>query len=342
MQALVFEAPGKPLAWRQVPRPRPRPGEVLVRPRGNGLCATDLKIIDGHVSSLRLPAILGHEFSGEVVESGEGVTDVQPGMHVVAHANIGCQRCIHCRRGTENYCASMRRLGFELDGGFAEYVAIPAKNALPIRSDVSFSESAFLSGSVATPLHGLRSKARVQLGEAVVILGLGGLGIHAAQLAKAMGARVIVVGRDDSKLAVASQYGADATINSSRDDVVASVRDLTAGAGADVVVETAGGSSVSQVLEQALNCLARAGRLLVLGYGYGQLLTVDTATLIYGQWQLIGSRASTQQDLADVIKLVEGGVIKPVVEAAYPIHEFETALTQLRGSSPVGRIVLLS
>ena len=342
MRALTLERYGSPFAWRSLPVPMIGSEEVLVKVRANGLCGTDLKIVAGQVGSVTLPAVIGHELSGEVAEVGKTVTHLAPGDHVVVHIYIGCQICKHCRLGLENQCPRMRRLGFELPGGFGEYVAAPARNVLRVDPSIPLDQVAILSGSIATVFHGLRAKGRIALGEDVLVIGVGGLGIHAVQLAKALGARVLAADISDARLDGAIAHGAAAVINSAREDLASRVRELTNGTGADVVVEIVGGEAITGVLAQSFTCLASGGRLVVLGYAYGKPLTVDSAELVYGQWQVLGTRASTKQDLADVISLVEAGTIKPVVARTFPLAAAAEAFESLRTEPPLGRIVLTS
>lgn len=341
MRALAVERFKGPFVWKELPAPSPERGQVLVRVRANGLCGTDLKILDGQVPTVPLPAVIGHELSGEVAEVGPAVEGLSPGDHVVVHIYVGCQACSHCRSGLENQCVRLRRLGFELPGGFQEYVVAPARNVFKVSPAVPMEEVAILSGSVATVLHGLRAKAGIGLGDVVLVVGIGGLGIHAVQLSKALGARVIAVDIAGERLAGATAAGAAEVIDGGREDVAARVRELTGGLGADVAVEIVGGGAVPGVLQQCLSALGSGGRLLVMGYGYGQPLTVDTADLVNGQWRLLGTRASAKQDLADVVSLVESGVVRPVVARTFPMESAAAAFDSLRGDPPLGRIVLV-
>ena len=195
---------------------------------------------------------------------------------------------------------------------------------------------------MASVYHALTHRARVQPGETVVIIGIGGLGIHAMQMAGLMGARVIAADVVPDKLQGAEQFNPDVIVNSRAESLPERVKELTNGLGADVVVEGVGGEAVAAVLPDGLACLKLGGRLVILGYNYGIPLAVDTADLIYGQWSILGTRASNLQDVVDVVKLVEQGRLKPVVSETYPLQEVEQALTKLRESPPMGRIVLQS
>ena len=340
MYAMVLEQFGHPLRWREMPEPVIGDGEVLLRVRANGLCATDLKIAEGLVPTVSLPHIPGHEVAGEVIAVGAAVPGLQPGDHITVYPTESCGFCDYCRRGRENCCSTAPRTGFELNGGFAEYMRVAGRNAVKIAPSVPWAAAAIIPDALASVYHALTARARVQAGETVLIVGIGGLGIHAIQIALLLGARVIAADVDGDKLNGAAEFGPAALINSRQQDLPQQVRELTDGWGADVVVETVGGNAVAAVLPESIASLRLGGRLAVLGYNYGIPLAVDTADLIYGQWSILGSRASPLQDVVEVARLVEQGRIKPFVSEQYPLRQAEQALARLRENPPLGRIVL--
>ena len=342
MKAMVLEQFHAPLRWQEAPEPKIGSRDVLIKVVANGLCATDLKIADGLVPTVPLPHIPGHEAAGEVVEVGVDVPGLQPGDHVTVYPTEGCGFCDYCRRGLENYCVAAPRTGFEINGGFSQYMRVSGRNAVKVSPEVPWEDAAIIPDAIASVYHALTQKARVQAGETVVIIGIGGLGIHAMQLARIMGARVIAADVVPDKLRGAEQFGPDGIVNSREEDLPQRVKELTGGLGADVVVEGVGGAAVAAVLPDSLACLKLGGRLVVMGYNYGIPLAVDTADLVYGQWSILGTRASSLQDVVDVVKLVEQGRLKPVVSERFPLEEVEAALARLRESPPLGRIVLES
>ena len=342
MKAMVLEQYNAPLKWMEVDEPQVGPQDVVIRVVANGLCATDLKISGGLVPTVTLPHIPGHEAAGEVVEVGAGVPGLQPGDHVTVYPTEGCGYCDYCRKGLENYCVTAPRTGFEINGGFAEYMRVSGRNAVKISREVSWEQAAIIPDAIASVYHALTQRAKIQPDETVVVIGIGGLGIHAMQMAKLMGARVVVADVVPDKLLGAEQFNPDAIVNSRTEDLPERVKELTGGLGADVVVEGVGGEAVAAVLPDSLACLKLGGRLVVLGYNYGIPLAVDTADLIYGQWSILGTRASNLQDVVDVVKLVERGLLKPVVTETFPLQDVEQALARLRESPPLGRIVLQS
>ena len=299
MKAMVLEQFHAPLRWQEVPEPEIGPRDVLIKVVANGLCATDLKIADGLVPTVPLPHIPGHEAAGEVVEVGVDVPGLQPGDHVTVYPTEGCGFCDYCRRGLENYCVAAPRTGFEINGGFSQYMRVSGRNAVKVSPEVPWEDVAIIPDAIASVYHALTQKARVQAGETVVIIGIGGLGIHAMQLARIMGARVIAADVVPDKLRGAEQFGPDVIVYSREEDLPQRVKELTGGLGAD--------AAVAAVLPDSLACLKLGGRLVVMGYNYGIPLAVDTADLVYGQWSILGTRASSRQDVVDVVKLVEQG-----------------------------------
>ncbi|MCZ6788437.1 MAG: alcohol dehydrogenase catalytic domain-containing protein [Chloroflexi bacterium] len=342
MKAMVLERFREPLVQQTLPEPDIDAQEVLVRVRANGVCATDLKMVDGLVPAVRLPHVLGHEVAGEVVEVGQDVEGLRPGDHVTVYPTHGCGFCDVCRTGYENLCEGAPRTGFEVYGGFAEYMRTRGRNAVKIDDAVPFDEAAILPDAVAAPYHGVVRRGKVRVGETVVVIGVGGLGIHAVQIARIMGARVIAADVVSEKLRAAEEFGAEVVAADEEKGLAARVKELTNGLGADVVVECVSGDIVLDVLQQSAACLRIGGRLVVLGYAYGQPLSLDSADLIYGQWSILASRASTLQDVVDVARLVERGMLKPAVSERFPLEQANEALTCLRESSPLGRIVLTS
>ena len=341
MKAMVLERFGEPMVLKEVPEPAIGPQDILLRVRASGLCATDLKVYDGLVKSVKLPLIAGHESAGEVAKIGAEVDGWHIGDHGVIYINIPCGNCYLCRKGRENYCTSgVRRIGFEEPGGFGEYCRVPARNLCKVSKSIPLKQASILSGTMATPLHGIRTQGRLQAGETAAIVGVGGLGIHAVQLAAVMGARVIAVDIAEEKLTAARKYGAEEAINPLNCDFAAEIRRLTGGEGADLVVEIVGGSAVPAVLEKCVEALRMTGRLLILGYHYGQHFRLDPQKMVYDGLEVMGSRSAIRQDLMDVISLVERGKVKPVIDECFPLEKANEAFAKLRNSTALGRMVL--
>jgi propanol-preferring alcohol dehydrogenase len=340
MKAMLLRDFGEPLAWEEVPEPRIGPHQALVQSQANGLCATDLKIVDGLVKSAKRPLRLGHESAGVVVEVGSEVESVRPGDRVVMVAKHTCGACRMCRAGHEEMCLrSPGRMGFELDGGFGELVAVSDRNLVKVGPHVSMEAASLMGGTLGSPLHAIRM-ARVELGETAVVFGLGGLGIHALQILRHLGASVIGVDVKPETLAKARELGALHTIDARQTDPVRAVRDLTGGVGADLALEIVGGSAVPGVIQQCIDLLRPGGRLVILGYHYDQAVPIDPAQLVYKWLQIIASHNHSVRDVADAASLVNDGRVRAVIARTAPMREANEALAELRNGDPVGRIVL--
>lgn len=341
MKAMVLEEFKKPMEWRDVPEPELGPQEVLVEVKANGLCATDLKVSDGLVPTVKLPLIPGHEAAGVVAKIGPEVTSLEPGDHVTINVQAGCRSCDACRMGLQNHCRNAPRTGFELNGGFADYMKAAEPNAVKIDASVPMDEASIIPGAVGCVYHSMMRRARVRASDTVLVVGIGGLGIHALQIGKIMGARVIAADIAPDKVESAKDFGAE-VINSAENDLVDTVKQMTGGEGVDVVVECAGGPRITEILRQCMDCVRTGGRLVVLGYTPGYDLAIESSMFIYSQVTIIGSRSSGVQDLVEAVRLVERGDLKPVVSGRYPLGEVNEALEVLRHSAPLGRIVAIS
>ncbi len=205
MKAWLLKGYNQPLEPIERNRPQPGPGEILLKVKACGLCYTDIKIIKGEIPPpiVTLPHVLGHEVAGEVVEIGQGVSGIAIGDLGVVYSYVTCHECPKCLTGRENICQNLRRVGFELDGGFSEYLSIPAYNFCPFSKNLQTQKMAILADAIGTPYHAITRLAQVKAGQDVLIVGAGGLGLHAVQIAKLCGARVMVVDMNPDALALA-------------------------------------------------------------------------------------------------------------------------------------------
>jgi len=194
LRAAIFEGSGKPLEIREVPTPKPGPGEALVRVAGCGMCHTDLHYLDHGVPTFKPPPlILGHEVAGTVAELGEGVSDRAEGDRVLIPAVLSCGRCRYCRQGRENLCERLVMLGNNIDGGYAEFVLVPASELVPLPDELPLERASVIADAVSTPYHAVKNRGRVQMGDAVAVVGCGGVGLNLVQCAAAAGGRVIAI-----------------------------------------------------------------------------------------------------------------------------------------------------
>ena len=266
MKALVKKAKGKgQIELLDYPVPEVKEGYVLLRIEAAGICGSDLKIYnDDH--PYYPPVVLGHEFSGEIVDVGPGVEGWKKGERVVSEVHgLVCGRCRYCLSGEKHVCPSKRALGWGIDGGFAEYVNVPSWLLHRIPEGVSFEEAALME-PLAIAVHGILERAKVEPEDLVVVLGCGPIGLLALQVAKAEGAsQVLVTGvNQDEKirLKMAEWLGADRAINVQKEDPVAVVREETRGIGADLVIELSGSPAA---ISQGLRMVRTHGRFLAIG-----------------------------------------------------------------------------
>ncbi|HYR00316.1 MAG TPA: zinc-binding dehydrogenase [Casimicrobiaceae bacterium] len=335
MRAVVIARYGGSLEAATRPVPRPAAGEVLVHVRASGLCSTDLHLLSGRQPLGELPRIVGHELAGDVVEPGNGVTDWAPGTRVTAAIDVTCGRCRHCLAGQTQRCRTMARIGFERDGGHADYVAVPAANLVALDAQIPYEAAAILPDAVACMYHSLVHQGGVGMGQRVVILGAGGLGIHGVQIARSAGAEVLATSRRPQRLALAERFGAVGA-DTARESLDAAVARFTGGDGADVVVDNVG---TRASVRDGLSVLRPGGKFLAVAY-QDETFEVPSMRLFKTEQQIIGCRGSTKQDLIDVVRLVRDGKVTPVLGASYPLERIGDAVARLEAGDLAGRIWL--
>jgi len=239
MKAACLEAIGRPLVIGDVPAPRIGPDEVLIETRTCGICRTDIHIQDGLAYVPQLPHVPGHEPAGLVHEVGAEVADIHVGQRVVPHLFLTCGQCAYCRNGRDAQCSRVRGIiGVTTGGGFAEYFKAPARNLLVLPEGVPFDVGGLTSCAVITAVHAYR-RARLQVGDAVLILGAGGIGQILIQILKYAGARVIVLTRSHDSLRIAQQLGADLCLTSN-DEAARRIVEYAEGEGVACVFECVG------------------------------------------------------------------------------------------------------
>ncbi len=303
MKAARLVEIGKPLQLHDIDRPVPDAGEVLVRVRAAGICHSDVHYRAGTSGVGSLPQTLGHEVAGVVEEVGPAVAGLRPGDRVCLHYLLTCGKCHFCRTGHEQFCAEGRMIGKHVDGGFAEFIAVPARNAVRLPADVSFEHGAVLMCSSSTSFHALR-KSRLQPGETVAVFGAGGLGMSAIQLARTMGAlQVYAVDINEAKLQLAESFGA-VGVNAREGDPVAAIRRLTDGRGVDVAIEVIG---LRQTMEQAVRCLAVLGRAALAGISDRPFEIDSYRDLLGREAEVIGCSDHTLRELEILVEYVRQG-----------------------------------
>jgi acryloyl-coenzyme A reductase len=338
MKALVIKEFGGPLILEDLPVPQPKPDEALVRVKACAVDQFDLTIRDGKFPTARTPIILGHEIAGVVEAVGANVDNVGPGDRVTSTLYLTCGRCRYCLIGRETICADFKGyIGIHTPGAYAEYTTIPAVNLVRLPESISFVDGSVIANAMGTPYHALTRRARVQPGEHVIVTGAGGgVGTHAIQLAKMMGAFVMAVDIGQEKLSLARELGADMVYDASMGDFSSVARAWTQDEGAEVVLELVG----TKTFESSLKSLARGGRMVIVGSHTGTTLSASPQAMIANEWDILGSRNVTKRELAEVVALVAAGRIKPVVTGTYPLEEAEALHQRLRKQEIIGRVVL--
>lgn len=357
MRAMAVTQYGAPLRLIDLPRPVAGPGQMLVRVLGCGVCRSDLKIADGTMpfsSRLRLPHVPGHEIAGEIVAfgpapEGTAATESAPeapggpalrvGDRVVVYNYWGCRTCAHCQAGEENLCERLRGwTGFTSPGGFQEYLVVPDDCALPLPPNVPAGHGGPLSCALGTAYHAVVTQGALRAGETVAILGAGGVGLHAVEVARAAGARALAVDLQPHRLDAARAAGAEDAFPAGA-QAAGAVREATGGRGADVVVDTVGHHGSVLV---AADLVRTGGRIVLVGYtgAAAEYPPLPSERVVLGQISVIGSRYVTRRELRRAFDLVARGLVRPIVAEEVPLERANDALAMVREDRVTGRVVV--
>ncbi len=330
MKAAVLESFGAPLRIARLPVPKPEAGEVLVRVRAVGLCGSDLKLLSGATPGTVLPLVPGHEVAGELVSA---VGAWPEGQRVACYPYEACGTCGWCRDGQEVLCPDARRIGRNRPGGLAEYAVMRRTSLVAFGAWTALADAAVAMDAVMTPWHALRHRASLQREESVLVIGAGGLGLHAVQVARAEGGRVAVVDPLASRREHALRLGAEKAADPADE---AGLREWL-GRGADVVLEASG---TSGGLELGLRLVRRGGRVAFCGYRPGLEVTVDSARLAMDELTLLGCRAGRYDDAVAALAAVEKREIQPVIGRRLSLEQVNEGVAMLREGDVVGRVVI--
>lgn len=330
MRAAVAEQPGQPVVLKDLPMPEPGPGEIVLNVKACGVCFTDLRIVDA-LGAPMMPLVPGHEPVGIVSAVGPGVTDIRVGDRVGAHALFTCGACAYCVSGEEEACVTgfAALAGLGRDGGYAEYMALPASHAVPLPEALDFTAAAPFLCAGLTTYAGLKNGS-MEPGKRVVILGIGGLGHLAIPIARALGAEVYAVTGTPAKAAEALALGAAVA-----GDAASVVSTLQAAGGAHLVLNTA--NSLEPV-GRILPAMAKQGAI-VLTAADGDTLPIPPGAFVGLQLRVVGSFYGSRQDLREVLDLAARHGIRPTIER-YPLDQVATAHSRLRQNLVRYRAVL--
>ena len=330
MKCVVFHEANR-LAVEERPVPEIGESDVLVKVHACGVCGTDIHILHGEYI-VRFPVIPGHEFSGEVVEVGRKVSNVQPGDRVTVDPNIVDQTCFFCRRGQVNLCENLTAVGVNFDGGFAEYCRVPSAQAYKVPEVVTLDEAA-MAEPLACCVHGM-DQADVTPGDVVVVLGAGSIGLLMVQLARIAGARQVMVSEpDERKRSLAAKLGSDVQIDPVSQDLREAVKERTR-LGADVVIESAGRVETAELAPK----LARRGGT-VLQFGVvspDQLARIPPYDVYYKELTIRGSFVNpfTHSRAVELLAAKQIDVM-PLITQRFPLDEAAKALETAQGKDAI-------
>jgi len=334
MKAAMYYKGETRLRIEDVPGPDPRAGEVLVRVAACGVCHTDLHYLDhGTPTFMEPPLILGHEISGTIEELGPGTTGWECGSRVIIPAVLTCGHCEACRTGRENICQSMTMLGNHINGGYAEFLTVPAKDLIPVPESLDLASASIIADALSTPFHAVVNRGQVKPGQVVAVFGCGGVGINVVQFAALSGASVVAVDLSDEKLEIAKQLGADLAFNANLERVDKAIRSATGGC--DVSFEVIGKPAI---MLQAMSVLKPGGRFVMVGYSANDL-QLPASRVMFRELDILGSLGCRPVDYHRIVELASQGKVSldALVSVKYPLEEINRAFDDLREGKPVIR-----
>jgi len=335
MKAVFLERQGGKIELRygDLPKPKPKKGEVLIKVKAAALNHLDLHLIEAKLN-IPLPHVSGSDVAGEIAEVN-GQSNLRVGQAVVVNPAIPCGKCDRCKKGLS--CEIVTIFGYKTPGGFAEYVTAPIGQVYPMPKNLSFVEAAAFPLTFLTAWHMLVGRANLQKGETVFIWGAsGGLGSAAIQIAKHLGAKVIAAAKDDNDAKKIKAIGADEVVIYARGDVVEEVKKLNDGTLVDVVFESVGAKTWARTLAM----LRPYGRVVIAGTTSGEMASQDLSDIYYYQQTILGSRMGTPEEFEQVLRLVGEGKLKPTVDKVFLLKDFQKAEEYLRESKQMGKVVI--
>lgn len=345
MKAVLFRQHGGPevLEYTDFPTPELKPGEALIRLHAAALNRMDVMVRNGWPGlKLEMPHINGADGAGEVVALGAPLPEaeglgVKVGDPVVINANLGCGKCEFCMAGKDNLCRDWHLLGETVRGTYAEFVSLPVRQLYRLPADFDFHRAAAAALVYQTAWHSIVNRGRLQTGETVLIVGAGG-GVNTAsvQIAKWLGAQVVVVGSSAKKLEMAESLGADILIDRSKnEDWSKAVFLATNKRGVDAVVD-----NVGTTFMQSLRALRKGGRLLTVGNSGGPKFEIDNRYMFAKHLSIVGSTMSPLSEFKEVMDLIVSGTLKPVIDRTYPLQDAASAQERLWNNENFGKITL--
>lgn len=331
-----------------LPDPKPRDSQVLVRIEASGVCHSDIHLWEGGYEGaagtflkvedrgVKFPITPGHEISGKIEAIGDAVSGFNVGDKVVVYPWIGEGSCPACRVAQENLCDTPKTIGIYRDGGYSELVLVPNFRYLVKIDNLDVNSSASLACSGLTAYNAVK-KATVGPGESIVIIGAGGLGLMSVQIARTTtNSRIVVVDVDDKRLSEAKKLGAHEVVNSSKGDPIEEIKNLTNALGAEAVIDFVNNNRTAPV---AINMLRKRGKLVMVGL-FGGALELSLPVIPLRGFTITGAYTGSFNDLVELVNLAKTGAMKSVVNRTYKLDDANQALEDLRAGKIVGRAVL--
>jgi propanol-preferring alcohol dehydrogenase len=341
MKAIRLIQPGRALELQEVKVPAAGARDVLVRVKAAGVCHSDAHYRAGKSVVRPLPLTLGHEVAGVIEKVGAEVAQFKTGDRVCLHYLTSCGECTYCQRGNEQFCTSGAMIGKYRDGGYAEFIVMPARSVVRLPDEIPFEQGAILMCSSATSLHAI-NKARLRAGESVAVFGVGGLGLSAIQLAKVFGAReVFAVDINPGKLALAERFGA-VPVNAGECEPVAEIGRLTGGRGVDVALELIG---LPLTMRQAVRSLGVQGRAALAGITDKTFEVAPYMEVLNKEAEIIGVSDHLAQELPQLLEWARSGALdlSQVITRTLPLEPkaVNEALDGLERFGGEARMVIL-
>ena len=338
MKAIIVESFGPPgvLKMRELPKPEPSAGEVLIQVRASGICHHDVMHRAGKLPGAKTGVVIGHETAGDVVGVGAGVSPDLIGTKVVVYQRSFCGHCRDCLRGRQDLCRSSSQPSVDTDGGNAEFVTVPRGSAIPVPPEMDYTTAALACCPIATGVRALMTVAKIEPGDRVLITGAsGGLGAHQLQLVHAFGGTSIAVTTSPAKVAFLKSLGADDVVVAEDGSFGANVWMKTGKRGVDIAIDNVGNQ-----LAETLRCVTHGGRAVVLGNILNVEAPVSPGLLIGRRLTVSGSGMGTPEDVRHALAMMANGQVKPVISSVMPFDQVSRAHELIEARAAEGRIVL--
>ena len=340
MRALFVKQPGPTPEFevRDVETPEAGPNDIVVKVHAAGLCGHDIAIMTGLLRrGVDHSVILGHEVSGTIAQLGSDVTGLSEGDAVVASLTAYCGTCDRCRSGLDYRCRSGSGVGHGVNGGLAEYVRLPATSVTVLPADLDLTGASLIACPIGVCVRAAKSVARISAGETTLVTGAGGgLGVHAVQVAGALGSQVFAATSSPEKLDALDRFAPGGSILGGELDFSELVLAFTEDQGADVVIDTVG----SATFRSAIRSLSQYGRMVLLGEVEGNRTTLNLTDIMFRDAAIYGSTGASRPDIETAIAMVASGTVEPVVHAAMPLEDAGEAVRQVTSRQVTGRIAL--